>query len=631
MNKSVSLSLVLIFVCLAALTLVVQRLDLNRYKPQIAEHVSQRIGRSIELNGPVHLGFSKNGLVLSITDAIIGNPSWASRPAMAGIGRCELGVALLPLLHHQIAVKALAIENADIVLETAPDGQHNWVFNSPRRDQNLPSANPLPWSTTDQNPLVGESLFGLGIDHILIKESQITIIDAQSVRTLTTHNFDVKQNESSATLFFTGSLNGMPVDLSAETDHGISPSDYSAPISLQATLSSIHVSGNGTIDIRDKKLTLDPIDISAPHSALKGRLTTFWSGARPLLKGSLRSAHLAPSDLFIRPFSVTTSDAGGQKDPSPQSQTFIFKDTPLNLADLMAIDLDLDLAIDEMPFETTMFQNIATKIALIDGQFFASPLSASLGAGHLEGQINLDGSQSPPHMGVTLNATDVNLRDLFNAGGLEAILSGKVNVGLNFASRGDSVRALASNVSGSFSLIGAGGTVMSRATNKILAGFEALLSGGTTGDEELNCLVAGFTAANGVLRDNGILLDTSAATVAGTGVIDLRIEAIDLMFRTKPKMIETAGFFPPLHVGGTFSQPTYDVQGQAVMDRVAGLLTGNAPPDEVPALESRDGQNACLAALSHSTPSTISPAATSGAVQKLSGKAAQYLKGLFAQ
>ena len=118
----------LVVLVIAALGIAILTFDINTYRPQITDVLGKQMGRAVTLGGPLKLDLSWHGVALSVQDAAIANPSWASRPVMAGIGRFQLGLALMPLFSHQISVTDLQIENADILLESASGDRHNWVI-----------------------------------------------------------------------------------------------------------------------------------------------------------------------------------------------------------------------------------------------------------------------------------------------------------------------------------------------------------------------------------------------------------------------------------------------------------------------------------------------------------------------
>jgi uncharacterized protein involved in outer membrane biogenesis len=251
-------------------------------------------------------------------------------------------------------------------------------------------------------------------------------------------------------------------------------------------------------------------------------------------------------------------------------------------------------------------KDISMKLALSGGRLMLAPLKATLGGGTINGQINVAGA-SPAKVGVTITASGVNLADMLEMWGAEAFLSGKVDADMNIVATGDSMHALASSTSGTFNIVGAGGDL-----------------GGTGGNESVNCLVARFTAASGVVKDNGVLVDTGATTLVGNGGADLRSETIDFTMRAKTKGVNVGGLLPPLHVGGTLADPSFGMNGQAVLQNVAGLLTTGQLNDGVPTVMTQQGQNACIYTLAHPTAASAAPS-QGGAVQNLAGKASQQL------
>jgi hypothetical protein len=251
----------------------------------------------------------------------------------------------------------------------------------------------------------------------------------------------------------------------------------------------------------------------------------------------------------------------------------------------------------------------------------------ALGAGTIGGQVNLDASGSPARLGTTLKVADVDLTDLIKMGGAEAFLSGKVKADVNLSSSGNSPHDLASNLNGPITLISAGGDVISTASDKLSAGLAEILAPGVGGKNEgMNCLVARFIASGGVVKGNGILIDTMAATAAGYGDIDLRSETLNLNFHAKSKLINVGGLVPPLHIGGTLTSPDTSVDAKSVVQNVGQMLLGGEVADGVPDVATQQGQNACAYALDH--PSASAPASKGGVVQDLAGKAGQQLKNL---
>lgn len=110
----------------AALTAAYALFDPNKLKPTITEAVEKATGRTLTISGKIGLKFS---LIPTVTvDGVsLSNPVGFSRPDMLRVGRVELSLALLPLLHRQVEIAHIGVEKVDLLLETDAAGRGNWV------------------------------------------------------------------------------------------------------------------------------------------------------------------------------------------------------------------------------------------------------------------------------------------------------------------------------------------------------------------------------------------------------------------------------------------------------------------------------------------------------------------------
>ncbi|MBT4487915.1 MAG: AsmA family protein, partial [Rhodospirillaceae bacterium] len=110
-----------------SLTAVLYFVDFNEYRGLLATRLSEELGRPLRIDGDLklrlglHTGFSASGLSLA------GNAD-GSGENMAKIGRLSFGLALRPLLDRKIEIDQLQIEDAEILIEQAPDGSLNWAL-----------------------------------------------------------------------------------------------------------------------------------------------------------------------------------------------------------------------------------------------------------------------------------------------------------------------------------------------------------------------------------------------------------------------------------------------------------------------------------------------------------------------
>lgn len=621
MKKILIALLALIVLAVAGCAIILSGFDINKHRGAIEEALSKQTGHSVKFAGDLHIGLSLKGLTLSIKDVSVGNPSWASRSDLAHIKSFDLKVGLLPLLTHKIDINGLAVEDADILLETKDATHHNWDMPSAIQSEAAPKAD-----VTKSGAPVALDIAGLSI-----KNSRVGLLSADGKLTvLKVDDLKLGREGSGIGLHADGSFGDLPIKLVLLTNADSFLSQAPRPVDMDLEFANYHVAAKGVVDPGNAKADFETYEFMAGGSKLNGRLAAAWGGVRPVLQGTMTSEHLAPADFKMGSASIEVAEQAKAKAEAANPPQRLFSNAPLGLEALKSADAAFDVAIAALEVGSVEAHDVKTKLVIKNGRLSLLPLDMKLGAGTIAGQINLDAGSSPARFGSTFAVNDVDLSDLIKAAGMEAFLTGKVKMDANFASSGDSLHELASNLTGPLMLIGAGGDVISTAQDKIAAGLMDILSPGGAKNSSMNCLVTRFIAQNGMVKGNGILVDTAAATAAGYGDIDLRSETLNLDFHTKPKLVNLGGLLPAVHIGGTLLKPEIGADGRGMVNNVGALLTGGAVNDPVPDVVTQQGQNACAYTLDH--PSAAKPGASQGGVvQDVAGKAGTLLKGLFGQ
>ena len=640
---------VTIITCLAVAAVL---FDPNAYRTKIAEQLSAQTNREVALSGPMKLKLSRHGLAFSITDVSLGNPAWASRSHMATIGQFELGVALLPLLQQHVVITGLKISDADILLESVDDQRVNWGFISSSAHETKEQPSPVPESDSSSAPRGGVSI---DVDHVDISNSRIGLRKGETTTTFRADSLTLEHEIEGIVLRLTGNYNGLPVTLRITTNTSPISVAQTRPFDINLIFAKLNLRASGKINLADKQAMMEAYALTAGDSNIHGKLAMDWGSQVPSLVGTVLSNNLSPSDFAIaNPTSPSTApipDGKSTNAASAEEAPYqLFSDASFDLTALRKMDALFDVAIDALMVGPTKIEKIDGKVSLKKGMLLVSPVSATLGRGSLEGQAHLNANPSTPHLGMTLKAAGINLSDILQASGLDAFLSTGVDADLNIVSDGNSPHALASNLSGTLNLVGAEGDVVSGTSDEIIGTLAGLLTGSGLGgskNKNLNCLVARFTASHGIVRDNGILLDSVATTLVGKGNINLSDETLNFQFKAKPKHIALGNLLPSMQISGTFLHPSLSLDKNSIknsiVSSVAGLLTGNstAPLDDIPSVTSDHGQNACLTAINHipnnrenggAVDSEASPPTGKvGVVPELMNKAGSALKGLFGQ
>jgi uncharacterized protein involved in outer membrane biogenesis len=120
--KYLAYLLAFVLVSVVGLLLLVNLVDIDRYKGRIEHQVSKTLGREFAIEGDSELKISLHPRVV-LRDFRLGNAPWGSKANMITVGQAEVRVALLPLLRGEIEIENLLLIEPDILLEIDKDGQ----------------------------------------------------------------------------------------------------------------------------------------------------------------------------------------------------------------------------------------------------------------------------------------------------------------------------------------------------------------------------------------------------------------------------------------------------------------------------------------------------------------------------
>ena len=195
---------ILMFTALAGVLLAPQFVDLERYRPQIAERISDWSGRPVTLSGPISLSLLPSPH-LSVNDLVVANLPGAHAPEMIRVSLVDAAVSFWPLLTGRIEVTSARLLRPVIALERLPDGRENWAFSK------LPVAAPTPATGAGSGagtPLpLAPRAEGLKIGGLTIKVASLSIDDA-TVSYRRGDTFDLAQH---ITLKLTGDAVSAPL------------------------------------------------------------------------------------------------------------------------------------------------------------------------------------------------------------------------------------------------------------------------------------------------------------------------------------------------------------------------------------------------------------------------------------
>ncbi|KAG1436458.1 hypothetical protein G6F57_020655 [Rhizopus arrhizus] len=103
-----------------------------------------------------------------------------------------------------------------------------------------------------------------------------------------------------------------------------------------------------------------------------------------------------------------------------------------------------------------------------------------------------------------------------------------------------------------------------------------------SGDKQipLRCAFADFGVRDGLMTSQALAVDTTDTIIIGEGTVSLRDETLDLLLKPRPKDKSILVLRSPLHITGTFKDPSFrpDFKALGIRGAVALALGSIAPP-----------------------------------------------------
>ncbi|MFA5041460.1 MAG: AsmA family protein [Bdellovibrionales bacterium] len=638
MRKLLKLIVSLIFfilVVFAVLTLFVATLDANKFRPELAERLSEKVGREITLDGPISFSLGLQGVRISAEKASLANPDGTSRGSLASIGKLEFGIDPLPLLEHRLSVNELSVANADILLETDSAGRHNWDFGA--------SAQQKPANGKVSAPALKKGT-SVKINNLKIVNSQIAFRNADGKRSgINISSLELDMRDAGTDVTLKGDIKGIPVTAAIKTDI-IDLLNLKQPFSIDADVAYnvVQIVLSGKVDIAGKRADFSTYTVSARDTRISGKFSLTWAGLRPELRGTVNSDVLNPADFKS---GILTTDNEGQTHVSEEQKAqddgrFISND-PLPLDMFRVADADLSVTVGMYPVNKGSLNKIRTRLVLSGGNLVLDPVKAYIGASPVDVRVALDASKPVAHADMRMIAKEVDLGDLQKISGMMSFMKGKASAEVHLAGDGNTPRAIASSFGGIIEVTASKGEIFTGTAAEISSLLGSIF-GINGNDNALNCLAARFIAKEGVLASNGILIDSATSTIMGNGNVNLGNEAINILLLSRAKVVDIGGLIPSLKIKGTLKKPQYSVKAADILKNVVGSLTEgniNVVGSKVPEIQQPPvGQNACVYTLDHprkeKTPNVLPANIVDRAAQELQGIqniGDSLLKGLFKQ
>ena len=583
----------------------------NWLRGPIERKTLEQTGRALHIRGDLSLHWGWPSPRLRAADVEFANPDWAREPRMLTADTVDVSLSLTHLLQRSLVFPEVALGNASLFLEQAPDGRKSWLLDHAQQDEGAKIRVDL-----------------LRIDHGMLgydDSRQKTSIRAELSTTLVE---DSGKTLDGIAFKARGSFRGLPSQAQGRGGPVLAIRDASKPYPLNVDASFGHtkVRANGSItsllapiaiDMQmalsgDNLAELDTLlgmvlpntgsYVTAGHlvrsskrwqyerfsgrvgrSDLSGSIEVETGGQRPVLTATLASSVLDMADLGpligMREGAVDaarqTASVATATAPAPVKPARVLPDLPFNTARWDTLDAEVTLQAKSIRRPGGLpLERLQTHLSLRNKLLTLNPLDLSLAAGHLRGSIMLDGNKQPTAARARLEASKLQLSQLFPGMAVGQNSIGEVNGKLDLSGSGASVGSMLAASSGDVGLAVTGGQISQLMMETAGIHLWEMLQLKVSGDRlvQLRCAVADFDVRAGQMKVDAMVFDTAVTTILGNGRIDLAAETLDLTLNQRTKNTSFVSLRSPIRITGNLAKPVVGVEKTGLAVRALGAI-----------------------------------------------------------
>lgn len=591
---------------------ILKSIDLNEYRPVIAQKVEDTTGRKLTLAGEIYLEIFTLSPSIAIDDVSFANAPWGSKPEMATLKRLEVQVAILPLLDRQLDVKKFVLVEPNILLETNAQGQGNWQFETAAAK---PAEKP---ADAGAGPMAG----GLTIRALSIEDGTLTYRDGKTKKetTIGLASFTASADSPSSPLEFAvdgeynkapfkasgtvGSLaqiqaptEPFPVNIEAEAGGAevtlagsIAEPAKATGISLDLsvkgdTLADLAVFAPGVPDlgpyslaghVGDSKgdINITKLDAKLGNTDLAGEATLV-KADKPTIRADLKSKVVDVVELQEAAAAAKGGGEAGAAAPAPAKTPGgkMFSDAPLPLDGLKAANADVKLAAEKLVIQGPEVTNVNLAINLTGGKLTVKPLSMDVLGGNISADSTVNAAAAKPAVAADTKVNELDLAMLVKQMKIDQNLEGKLNFEGNVSGAGGSVAQIMAGLNGKTHLWMHEGRLDNTLLKIVMADLSKAIIG--QGDAaKINCVISKFEIVNGLATSKYLVLDTDSVTVWGKGTINLATETLDLYLDPSPKAPAVVDLAIPVSITGPLTKPSVTPDAMAAAKKIGGAVGG---------------------------------------------------------
>ncbi|MCB1857388.1 MAG: hypothetical protein KDI63_03915 [Gammaproteobacteria bacterium] len=354
---------------------------------------------------------------------------------------------------------------------------------------------------------------------------------------------------------------GLRIQGNGQIDWSQGPAEYTLNSRINgelAHLSSLlpvpdlaHVPLNAQIELASKarSLTINVPELAVGESHGKASARVDFEGQKP--KGI---ADIELDVLQLEHFSVAKTP-----DKHPTNPTRVVPDIAIPLHPHSDFDLQVTTQIDKLLHNTIDLGKYVFTTRIQGGRLEATGQLESTYVSKASYHTELFQQDGTPAVHVEIDTKDVDYGGLLRDLGISEKITGKLDLELNFNGAAHRLPGLLATGEGRLRISGGQGH-LNMTSLRLWGGamldllIPRLLSGRGEG-VEVDCLAAHFNLREGVLRSEGIVLNTSEKIIGGALQIALPSETINGVFQPTQKGVRLVPLAHPIGLKGTLAQP----------------------------------------------------------------------------
>ena len=545
----------------------------------IEARVANSLHREVQIQGISFRWGWPPGLVFAHLK--IGNPKWATTPALVDAEGLYARVMVPPLFRGRVVIPYLGANRAQSGLEMDGD-QATWKFGTPE-------------GKGETKLFVG--MIYLGDGHIVFKDSphgtdlQVEVkgsagahgrLDATAKGTFhgqaltaraTVPDLD-PQHEALINVDGEAKVGRTEGTAKGSFSYDAKQMDLRLTLAGQNLADLDKISGmtlpqtppyklNGRLRHQGNDWIFDPFEGRIGASDIGGSLTFQQAKPRPFMKANLKSKLLDFGDLGplvgAPPGARSPKNAEQQQQKEErQAEQRLLPDKPFSTDAWGKMDADVTLVSNRIQRPKALpITALSTHLVLKDSVMHLQPLNFGIADGRITSDIVLDGNQKPMQGKLDADIQGLHLAQLFPASQTMQDALGTLYGRAQLTGRGDSIADLLGTSDGKMVLAIDGGQIKALldALIPLQVGEVVMLLGKNNEKVPLRCGVADIPVQDGVAKARNFILDTENTQIKVHGDVNFKDEGLDIELDPYPKQPGILSLRTPIMIEGVMRQP----------------------------------------------------------------------------